>query len=88
VAGRIKRKTGSYGDHDIGVPGIYVPTQSKRLFAYSFNSIPDNRSFQLSADTDADAAVVTPVGQKYQAEVMAIQSRSLPVDCVELPVLP
>lgn len=79
---------GSYGDHDIGMPGVDIPTQSKRLFTYSFNSIPDNRSFQLSADTDADAAVVTPVGQKNQAKIIAIQPLSLPVDRVEFPVLP
>ncbi len=88
VAWGIKRKMGSYGDHDIGMPGVDIPTQSKRLFAYSFNSIPDNRSFQLSADTDADAAVVTSVGQKNQTKIIAIEPLSLPVDCVEFPVLP
>jgi hypothetical protein len=88
VAWGIKRKIRSHGDHDIGMSRINVPTQSKRLFENSLDSIPDNRSFQLSADTDANPVVATFIGQKNHAKIAAIQPFSMPVDCIEFPVLP
>jgi len=49
-----------------------LPVQPKRLFDYPFNSVPGNRSFQLSADAYSDAAMSTVVGDKDDGEAFAV----------------
>jgi hypothetical protein len=65
-----------------------LPAQPKRLFDYPFNSVPGNRSFQLSADAYSDAAMSTVVGDKDDGEAFAVQPRAVPVYRFKFPVLP
>ena len=65
-----------------------LPVQSKRLFEYSFNPVPGNRSFYLSADANSDAAVSTVIGEKDDGKATAAKPRSVPVYRFKFRVLP
>lgn len=88
MARGIKRKIGTYGDNDICMRGITTPIESKRLSEYSFNSVPDSRSFYLSADTDAESIVRKVVVSIDHAEAGTIDTLAMPVDSLEFTVLP
>jgi hypothetical protein len=84
----IKRKIWSHSDYNICIERIFPSVQPKRLFEYPFNSVPGNRSFQLSADANSDAAVSTVVGEIDDGEAFAVQPRAVPVYRFEFKVLP
>ena len=86
--GRIKRKAGPHGNDDVGFPGVSVPVQPEGLFDYPLDSVPGDRSFQLSADADSDAIVATVVGEVNDGESFSVQPFAMPVYRFEFPVLP
>ena len=84
---RIKRKIGPYCNDDICIARICIPVQTKRFFENPFNSVPDNRSFYLPADADADSIVGQVIGEIDQAETFAVQPSAVSVNRGEFLVL-
>ena len=80
----IKRKIGTYRHDDICTLGIIVPINAKGLSDDALDPVPFDRSFQLSADTDADSVVLTAVGEIDKGETFAVQPCALPVNRLKL----
>jgi hypothetical protein len=85
---RIKRKIRTYRYHDICIAGIAFPVEPKRFSKNSFNPVPGNCSFQLSADTYADPVVTTVSGSKNNAKALSVQPSAMFVNVIKFPVLP